>query len=276
MPNVPVAARWLALVIALLAFAGAARAASDMDELYEARTIITGEREETRLPGFAECLEFVLVKVAGDPSLIGDARIAALTATAANFVREFRYRDRMAGIPHHDEQGTRDRPYDLIVTFDRAKIDAALRALGREPWVAKRPRLVVFLAMRNLTSAFVVAEDGERALERGALAAAAAQLGVPVSLPSQAALSESGLHFETLPALDPARLSAVVRASGGEIALLGRMTWRDDALAWIADWQLATASRTYRWQARSVTFDDGFRKAMGGAARILSGSGQPE
>jgi len=266
----------IAPVLAVLALAGAPSAAADGDDLYQAQTIVTGEREETRLPGFAECLEYVLVKVSGDTRLIGDKRVAALAGEARSFVRDFRYHDRMSGIPHHDEQGTRDRPYDLIVTFDRAKIDAALRALGREPWAGPRPRIVVFLGMRNMTTAFMVAGDGDRELERSALVAAAAQRGMPMMLPSQAALAESGLRFEDLPAADLSRLDATATAIGGEKALVGSMAWSDAALGWIADWRLFSTGKTYQWQARSVTFDDGFRQAMGGVARILSGSGLPE
>ena len=262
--------------MAMLALAGTPGVAADGDDLYQAQTIVTGEREETRLPGFAECLDYVLIKVSGDTRLIGDTRVAALADEARSFVRDFRYHDRMSGIPHHDEQGTRDRPYDLIVTFDRAKIDAALRALGREPWAGPRPRIVVFLGMRNLKTAFMVAGDGDRELERSALVAAAAQRGMPMTLPSQATLAESGLRFEDLPAADLSRLNATAKAIGGEKALVGSMVWSDAALGWIADWRLVSTGKTYQWQARSVTFDDGFRQAMGGVARILSGSGLPD
>ncbi len=267
---------WIVPATVALLLAGAARAAADIGDLYEAQTIVTGEREETRIPGFAECLEYVLVKVSGDPRLIGDPRVAALEGQAGALVREFRYHDRMAGIPHHDEQGTRDRPYDLTVSFERTKIDAALRSLGREPWIASRPRLVVFLGMRNLTTAFMVAGDGDRGLEREALAAAAARLGIPMMLPNQAALVEAGISFDTLPTADPSRLAALAEASGGELALAGRMAWSDEALGWIADWRLSAAGKTYQFRARSVTYDDGFRKALGGAVQILSGNGLPD
>lgn len=273
MPNLSISIRWIMPVVALLALDGAARA-SDVGDLYEAQAIVTGEREETRIPGFAECLQVVLVKVSGDPRLIGDNRIAALAGQAGDFVRDLRYHDRMSGIPHHDEQGTRDRPYDLIVTFDRAKIDAALRSLGREPWSTARPPIVVFLGMRNLTTAFMVAGDGDRELERSALVAAAAQLGIPMTLPGRAALAASGLRFEALPDVDPSRLDAT--ASGGALAVVGRMIWSAEALSWIADWRLFSEGRSFAWQARSVTFDDGFRKAMGGVAQILSGRGVPD
>ncbi len=229
---------------------GAATAA-EIDDLYQGQTIVTGEREETRGPGFAECLEDVLVKVSGDPRLIGDPRVAEMAKQAGIMVGEFRYHDRMAGIPHHDEQGTRDRPYDLIVRFEKAKIDAALRSLGRAPWTASRPRIVVFLGMRNLLASYMLAEDGDRALE------------------------QAGVSFESLPAADLARLDAAAQAMGGDRALVGRMAWSDEAMSWVADWRLRSAGETEQWQVRSLTFDDGFRKALGGAAQILSGNGPP-
>ncbi len=252
---------------------GAATAA-EIDDLYQGQTIVTGEREETRGPGFAECLEDVLVKVSGDPRLIGDPRVAEMAKQAGTMVGEFRYHDRMAGIPHHDEQGTRDRPYDLIVRFEKAKIDAALRSLGRAPWTASRPRIVVFLGMRNLLASYMLADDGDRALEHEALVAAAARRGVPLMLPSRVALAQAGVSFESLPAADLARLDAAAQAMGGR-ALVGRMAWSDEAMSWVADWRLRSADETEQWQVRSLTFDDGFRKALGGAAQILSGNGPP-
>jgi uncharacterized protein len=96
-------------------------------DLYQARTIVTGRGEENRLRGFPLCLEDALIKVSGDPRLIDDPRLGLLQAQAQTFVVSFEYHDRMAGLATHDEQGTRDRPYDLIVHFDRDKIDAALK-----------------------------------------------------------------------------------------------------------------------------------------------------
>src|SRR6202165_6151930 len=117
-------------VLAAALFCTAAAHAARADELYEAQAIVTGQGEPERLRALPDCLEDVLVKVSGDPRLIGDRRLLPLKANAENFVASFRYHDRMAGLPVHDEQGTRDRPYDMIVSFDEAKTDAALRSLG--------------------------------------------------------------------------------------------------------------------------------------------------
>src|SRR5258707_9270723 len=181
--------RSTALLTTLLMLICGGATTAEIENLYQGQTIVTGERVETRESGIAECLEDVLVKVSGDPRLIGDPRVAEISKQAGMMVSEFRYHDRMSGIPHHDEQGTRDRPYDLIVRFEPGKIDGALRSLGRAPWSASRPRVVVFLGMHNMVSSYMLADDGDRPLEHEALAAAAARRGVPLMLPSQAALA---------------------------------------------------------------------------------------
>src|SRR5438105_3281757 len=232
----------------LLLFLCTMASAATVDDLYEARTIVTGTREETRVPGIAECLKDVLVKVSGDPRLIGDPRLAELSDHAVTFVRSYRYHDRMEGIPIHDEQGSRDRPYDLTVDFDPEKVDAALRTLGRKPWGAARPRIALFIAIRVGDAAYVLADDGNFGRDqRDSLAAASWQMGVPIALPSEAALAAAGVSLETLPKLDLAQLDNVVRRIGGDLPLSGDLFWERGRGGWLAHWQLRSGNRIYRW-----------------------------
>jgi hypothetical protein len=218
-----------------------------------------------------------LVKVSGDPRLIGDPGVAVMAGQAGTFVADFDYHDRMGGIPVHDEQGTRDRSYDLTVRFHPAKIDAALRSLGREPWSAvSRPRVAVFLGVRIGTTSYVLASDGDRGRDqREALTAAARRFGIPMALPDETALAEAGSSYQKLVGADPSSLDAAATKIGGDLALVGSMLWSEEALGWVAEWRLAAAGKTYRWQIRGVSFDDAFRNAMAGAAQVLSGHGQP-
>ena len=265
----------VAIVAAALGLPAGA-AAAGLDDLYQAQTIVTGQGEANRMIGFVTCLRDVLVRVSGDPRLIADARLAPLAGQAASMVTGFNYHDRMSGIPIHDEQGTRDRPYDLTVSFDRDKIDAALHALGLAPWTGERPRLVVFLGIRNGTATSLLASDGDRGRDqREALDAAAAKRGLPVMLPAASALAGAGLTFAQLPAAEPARLDAAAKASGGDMALAGQLVWVERSLGWTADWRLAWQGTTYRWRIKGVSFDDAFRNAMEGAEQILSGHGKP-
>ena len=65
-------------VVGLLALLTGASEAATVEDLYQARTILTGQGEEGRPKGLAECLTDVLAKVSGDPKLLTDPRVAAM------------------------------------------------------------------------------------------------------------------------------------------------------------------------------------------------------
>ena len=254
----------------------ASAVASEAD-LYRATTVVSGQGETNRAIGLAQCLEDVLVKVSGDQRLLKDPKMALLKEDAAAFVADYEYKDRMSGVPIHDEQGTYDRPHDLVADFEPTEIDAILRGLGREAWLAPRPASGVFLAVDGQKRRFILAGDGPHDPDmRSALAAAANRVGLTVSLPSVAQLAEFGLRAETVPTASLLELDGAAHDAGEDVALAGSLRWSDEALGWIADWRLAFRGAPYRWTVRGVGFDDAFRNGMRGAAQVLSANGQPE
>ena len=272
--------RTAALAFALCSAAAAQEPEADTadphaPELYQAQAFVTGEGEENRPLGFQRCLEDVLVKVTGDPTIVTDQRVGELAGRADTLIAEFHYRDRMEGIPLHDEQGTRERPYELTCIFDPAKLDAAIRSLGRAPWTEARPRILVLLGARNGTAAYILSEDGEQGRTmREAFASASARTGMPIDLPSEKELADAGLSFASLPATTLAELEPVTNGDA-ELVLAGSMVFNEEALGWVAGWRLALEGKTYRWQVRGVGFDEAFRAGLRGAAQILSGNGAP-
>ncbi|MGX1105344.1 MULTISPECIES: DUF2066 domain-containing protein [Bradyrhizobium] len=265
--RVLLAAAWIAC--------GGAMAAAD-DGLYRAQTVVTGQGEPNRIIGFGACLEDVLIKVSGQPMLAGDRRLAAYKSKAKEFVSSFDYHDQYAGKPHHDEQGTRDRPYDLTVDFDDKKIDGILARLDLKPWRSRRPVLGVFAEMQHGPKDYIVTSDGTQSdLQRDALAAAAGKRGMRFVLPDAAALTSANLTAAELSKTAPAKLSSIVAPQGGEATLLGRLVWNDKDLGWATQWRMAWNGKDYKWQFRGVTFDEAFRRGIGGAAQLLSGNGDP-
>jgi hypothetical protein len=264
----------ISLTVALTCCSGAMATAAD--DLYRAQAIVTGQGEANRIIGFASCLEDVLIKVSGAQKLAGDRRLAAYKSNANGFVRAFSYHDQMSGTPIRDEQGTRDRPYDLIVDFDEKKIDDLLRAFRLKPWLSHRPILAVFVEMQQGLKKYVVTADAEQAaIQRESLLAAAARRGMTVVLPSTAALAESGINGVEFGTMTSSTLGPVAARQGGEVALIGRLVWVDRELGWATQWQMDWRSRTRRWRVRGVTFDEAFRHGIGGAAQILSDNGDP-
>lgn len=218
----------------------------------------------------------VLIKVSGALKLAGAPRLAAYKSSAADFVKAYRYHDQMSGTPTRDEQGTRDRPYDLIVDFDEKKIDDLLGALGITPWLSHRPVLAVFVEMEQGPRKYVVTADAEpSAAPRESLLAAAAKRGMTIVLPSVAGLAKSGINGAELTKVPSSTLASGAAGQGGEVALVGRLVWDDSELGWATEWQMESQGRPHRWQLRGVTFDEAFRRAIGGAAQILSGNGDP-
>ncbi|MGY3533473.1 hypothetical protein ACVILK_002939 [Bradyrhizobium embrapense] len=246
------------------------------DSLYRAQTVVTGQGEPNRIIGFGACLEDVLIKVSGQPMLASDRRLAGYKSRARAFVSSFDYHDQYAGKPHHDEQGTRDRPYDLTVAFDQNKIDGILGELGLKPWRAQRPALGVFVEMLHGPKDYVVTSDGTQSdLQRDALAAAAGKRGMRVVLPDTAAVTRANVTAAGLLKMPPAQLSPIVAPQGGEAILVGQLVWDDKDLGWATQWRMGWRGKDYRWQFRGVTFDEAFRRGVGGAAQVLSGNGDP-
>lgn len=245
-------------------------------DLYRAQTVVTGEGEANRIIGFASCLEDVLIKVSGAESLAGDRRLAAYKSNARNLVKAFSYHDQFSGKPKRDEQGTRDRPYDLTVDFEEGKIDDVLKALGLKPWLSHRPRLAVLVEMKQGPKNFIVTADGTRSdLQRDALLAAADRRGMGIVLPDAQALAELNLDGVELRAVPPSTLAAVAAKQGGDVALVGQLVWSDRELGWATQWQIDWRGKMHRWQLRGVTFDEAFRRGIGGAAQVLSDNGEP-
>jgi hypothetical protein len=265
------------IVVAIALAWACGRFAAAADSLYRAQAIVTGQGEANRIIGFASSLEDVLIKVSGALKLAGDARLESYKARAKDFVKAYDYHDQMSGTPKRDEQGTRDRPYDLIVDFDKTRIDGLLAMLGLKPWSSQRPGLGVFVEMEQGARQFIVTSDARQSdLQRDSLSAAAAKRGMAIVLPEAAALAKANIGGEELMSMPSARLAEITGERGGEVALVGHLTWSDDDLGWITAWRMEFQGRLHQWQIRGVTFDEAFRRGLGGAAQILSGNGDPE
>lgn len=244
--------------------------------LYEVVTIVTGQRAETREPGIRRCFVDMLQKVTGDHSLAGNDSVTALAADAGTFVTAIRYQDRLWKRPIHDEQGTRDRPFDLTVSFDPGKVDTALRALGRQPWTVGRPRVAAFVAVRQGALTYMVSTDGPHGYgQADAFTDAATKVGVPVTVPSLNALAAARLLYETLATADPASLENASASLGATAPLVGTMAFSDADFGWIVDWRFAWHGTVHRWQVKGVNFDAAFVNGLRGVAQIASDHGSP-
>jgi hypothetical protein len=247
-----------------------------LNDIYTTRAVVTGKDERNRPLGFRLCFEDVLIKVSGDASIVSDSRFENLAASAGQYVSTFSYRDRLEGKPVHDEQGTYDRPHFLTCHFDPQKIDDVLKTLGRRPWAGNRPRLVMLVVVHGRTNSGVLSSDGSFDPDmREALANAAQRYGLTVNLPSVTVLESNQISIDTAAITAGDRLSKLAELPDNELPLVGDLQWSDAALGWVAGWSLEESGRWHHWSVSGVNYDEAFRNAVRGAARVLSGNGEP-
>ena len=110
---------------------------------------------------------------------------------------------------------------------------------------------------------------------RDSLAAATVPLALSVSLPDTATLNRDGLTAGNIGAASDETVNTVAKATNADVALLGRLSWSDVDLGWIAEWSLSIDGKHHAWSVKGVSFDEAFRNAVRGAAPVLSGNGAP-
>jgi hypothetical protein len=215
-------------------------------------------------------LRKVLVNVTGEPRLRDDPRVSALAAQADASVASFSYVDRMAGRPVHDEQGTRDRPYNLTVKFIPARIDKMLADLGQQPWRGRRPVVVPVLAVRIGTASYLLgAERSEGAEQRASFADMARDFDLKVRFPTDAEFAAWGVRPGRLP-------SPHTTAASDEALVAGTLEFNESLPGWVGTWRWRWRGADYAWGIRGVSFDEAFRDICRGVLRVASGHGAPE
>ncbi len=232
-------------------------------ELYQGHAFVTGQRDETRIPGFERALADVVRKLTGDSGIKTAEIMKVIGTPVQDYVAAYTETDRMADIPIHDEQGTRDRPFDLLVTFRSDKIDDLVKRMDRKPWIAFRPKTLVMLSVTTDTGTYLLTENGDQGTDqRDSLRSAAWTAGLPIIL-----LTTDQVHAGPGAADDFSQM-----ADAGQ-TLSGRITWTSGMKGWQSSWQLRTRYGERQWQIKDVNFDEAFRNGVQGTASILSGHG---
>ena len=237
----------IALLILLIA-TSSAKAEPSNDALYRASVIVTGDREETRIPIIPQAFEVAAAKLTGNPEIAQNPAFAAIAAKSRDFVWSYTYHDRMFGRPIHDEQGTRDRPFDLTVQFDQKMLDAALKGMGEKPWPAPRPRLGVVLTVTDMARNYLLAEDGEHGSDqRASFADASTRYAIPVSFPTNADLTAAGIAAENVDIASPEALEVLKEKLHVDALLVGRLEWNKTELGWTGTWRLPQKPEAGSW-----------------------------
>jgi uncharacterized protein len=266
-------ARAVAVAIVAVTFLGHAvrsAGAQDAANLYQYTVITTGSDLRYRAAGFGRALRTVLVKVSGEPRLLRDPRVDRLAREPDLFIASFDYVDQMAGIKHHDDQGTYDRPFNLTVHFVPSLIDKALEDLGAPPWRGQRPVVVPVIAVRGPGASYLLdAEIPAGAAQRGALVEVAQEFALAVRFPTEADFTAWQVTLGPFP-------SPQTAPSPDEAIVAGTLEFQQTVPGWAGSWKMRWRGVEYAWGIRGVNFDEALRDLVRGVARVASGRGAPD
>lgn len=245
-------------------------AQADDEALYRSTLVVTGDREETRVPVIPLGFELAAQKLTGNPDVARDPGFAEIAAKAASMIWSYTYHDRKFGVPIHDEQGTRDRPFILTFQFEKTRMDAALAKLGEKPWLGDRPTLAIMVEVTDMARTYMLAGDSEHGEDqRASFADASARFGLPVVFVKETELAAVGINAATLDMVPNEKWAALQTQVHADAIMLGHLDWDRKALGWHATWSLPLKPDAGFWEINGVNYDAAFREAVGGAAKRL-------
>ncbi len=227
--------------------------------LYTAETIVTGTGEAERKRGFKAGAEDVLIKVTGRPKLANTDRARSLIERAQELIASHDYEDRMKDIPIHDEQGTRDRPYFLRMTFEPSAFDAALASTGLKKWDGERPTVAIWLGIRDARSRYILSRNGESGYgQREVLKDASTRRSIPIILPEE---GQKDVSYDDIVKRNWSTILNASQQMGANAVLYGTLEY-DGRGYWNVAW-VAAGDRAYaKWRLTGVTFDKALKGAI--------------
>jgi uncharacterized protein len=255
-------------VLAVLALPAGAMA--DDEALYRSTVVVTGDREETRVPAIPLGFELAGEKLTGNPDIAEDPGFSDIAAKASGMIWSYTYHDRLFGKPIHDEQGTRDRPFNLTFQFEKTRMDAAMAKLGEKPWLGPRPTLCIVMEVTDMARTYLLAADSAHGVDqRASFADASAHFAIPIVFAKESDLAAAGITVMSIDSVPPDELQALQQQAYADAILLGHLDWDAKAMGWHATWSMPLKSGAEKWETNGVNFDAAFRDAVGGAAKRM-------
>jgi hypothetical protein len=193
--------------------------AETVTSLYQVREPVSGQSPDERNRATQAALETLVVRLTGDTKAAQGAALADLRKDPQQVISQYGY-----------EAGP---PETLLVDFDPAATDRALRQAGLPIWGSNRPSILGWWLNESVEGANLVG-DGQGSAEP--LRRAAQHRGLPLRLPL-ADLSEQGVGtVQTLESKDAAPLKEASERYGADAILAVHA--KEDAGQWQGKWRL--------------------------------------
>lgn len=222
------------LLVGCLSLISLPSLAETVSNLYQVREPVNGQSPDERTRATQAAVDTLVLRLTGDAKAVQGSAIAALRKDPQQIISQYGY-----------EAGP---PETLLVDFDPATTERALRDAGLSIWGSNRPSILGWWLNDSVEGANLVG-DGQAAAEP--LRRAAQHRGLPLRLPL-ADLGEQGIgNAKTLEATDPAPLKEASERYGADAILAVHA--KEDAGQWQGKWRLWLGDQREQGTATGAT-----------------------
>ena len=205
-------------------------------QLFESEVVVQSQAPALRAAALKSALEEVLVRVAGQDSVLQTQPAQALLQKPSRLVQHYRY----FTVPDSQPPILK-----LWVRFDGDTITQSLQAQGLAPRTSERPDTLAWLAVDDRGKQYVVSADDETDVHRQ-IAAVARARSVPILFPLMDIEDQSRARFADIwGGSFEQTLEASARYKPQAI-LIGRLQ-RSPSGGWSSYWFIDVAGKTASW-----------------------------
>lgn len=253
----------VSLLFALLTLVSVSLQAAEVNNIYEAEVLVSGQDRKERHRAVRSGLVTVLIKATGNSQAALQPGVPQLLDNSLKLLQQYRYQtekrpDAISG--EFVEQ-------DIIwLRYNGNAIDRALRDIDVRVWPKTRPNTLVWLAIeegshRRLSS-------GQDILFRDIVEREAGRRAIPVILPLMDLEDQRRLQVSDVWANFQDSIQAASARYQPEAVLVGRLQ-RLSASKWQARWSYFKGSRAWDWQLDGNLIE-ALAAGLDGAAEVLA------
>jgi hypothetical protein len=228
-------------------------------QLFESEVIVRSQAPAVRAAAMKSALEEVLVRVAGQNSVLETEPARALLQKPSRLVQQYRY----FTVPNSEPPVLK-----LWVRFDGDAIRQSLQQQGLAYWGAERPDTLVWLAVEDRGKRYVVSADDESDVHQQ-IVQVARQRGVPILFPLMDLEDQSQARFSDIWGGFFEHVLAASARYNPQAVLIGRLN-RSTSGGWSARWYIDVAGKTASWSDSRQQLDALLQQGMDDTADHLA------
>ena len=205
-------------------------------QLFESEVVVQSQAPAERSAAMKLALEEVLVRVAGQDSVLTTGPAMALLQKPSRLVQQYRY----FTVPDSEPPILK-----LWVRFDGDAIRQSLQQQGLAYWGAERPDTLLWLAVEDRGKRYVVSADDNSDVHEQ-IVQVAKQRGVPILFPLMDLEDQSQARFSDIWGGFFEHVLTASKRYNPQAVLIGRLN-RSTSGGWSARWYMDVAGRTASW-----------------------------